>query len=151
MKEEQTVEPRRSYWTFGANPKTYDIEGAVAALQTDYWTTRDKPLSPGDRIAFWRFGGRDGRRGFVALGEVLTRPRIIPAPEKGFWRTENWPDPASRVSVRYFPLPRPLWLADMPGLKRLAVARATGGSVFSITAEDWIWLLEVALGWPAGE
>lgn len=37
---------------------------------------------------------------------------------------------------------------DVPLLKELKVARATGGSIFHVTPDQWDTLMEIVGGWP---
>jgi len=57
------------YWAFLASPRTYRIDRAVRELETDWWTTKGKPLRRGDHTFIWRAKGSDGRRGVVAFGQ----------------------------------------------------------------------------------
>ena len=61
-----------NYWTLVANPDIYDIDRAVQELDKDTWTTKGRDLRAGDLVAIWRASGRaGGRRGIIALGEVV--------------------------------------------------------------------------------
>ena len=57
-----------------------------------------------------------------------------------------------RVPVRYYtPSGLPLWLGASEHdelLHSLSVARATGGSIFRVTPEQWQRVLDVVGGWP---
>lgn len=57
-------------WIFQANPKIYDVSGAIRSLQEDTWLVqqhRDE-LRPGDRVYLWESGPDAG---IVAVCEIL--------------------------------------------------------------------------------
>jgi hypothetical protein len=59
-----------------------------------------------------------------------------------------------RATVRYLVPPAlPLWEREdaPPIVGRLSVSRATGGSVFVVTAEQWAAVLDAVGGWPEAE
>jgi hypothetical protein len=147
----------RNYWALVADPKRYDIVGAVAELDQDDWTVQKSDVKVGDRVAIWKVKGRTGHRGIVALGEVLTDPgpRIpLPASRKFCLDVKLLATAQRRVILRYVVPPNaPLWLEeDKSGLLgSLSVARATGGTVFKISSEQWRKLLVLLGGWRSGE
>lgn len=147
---------QRSYWALMANPKWYDIQGAVAELDEDDWTVRRSKVRAGDRVAIWKAKGRSGHRGIVALGEVLTDPASrtpLPASRKYCLDLSLITTTERRVIVRYVVPPKaPMWLEeDKTGLlDRLSVAHATGGTVFKIDPEHWSELLTLLGGWWNG-
>ena len=57
-------------WIFQANPKIYDIAGAIRSLKVDTWLVKrhGPDIRQGDRVYLWE-SGRDG--GIVAIAEVL--------------------------------------------------------------------------------
>src|SRR5690348_2449032 len=67
-----TLTPART-WIFHANPKVYDINGALQKLkEIDLVVTPHKAeVQPGDRVFVWR-GGDDA--GIVADGKVIATP-----------------------------------------------------------------------------
>lgn len=142
----------RRYWAFAATPAIYDVEKAVENLATDRWTTKGRDVRPGDRVVIWKSKGRDAYRGAVALAEVIGEPKIGSDTENPYWvdaldgeKTER------RVDVRYVHPPGlPLWLGSDPDgvLARLSVSRATGGTVFNVTEDQWDALLAAVGGWP---
>ena len=148
---------QRNYWALVANPQRYSIEAAVTELDEDDWTVSDSNVRAGDRVAIWRAKGRTGHRGIVALGEVLTDPAPrtpLPASRK-YNLDETLISPEQRrVVLRYVVPPNaPLWLEDDQSglLGMLSVARATGGTVFKISAEQWQKLVVLLGGWRSGE
>ena len=133
------VDGPRRYWALLANPARYRIEEAVRVLQEETWTTKGKAIAPGDGVIIWKAAGRDGRRGVVAFGTVEG------VPEAMAHASPYWVDPdegeriEERVPIRYeVPEGLPLWMKAAPKvLGRLAVARARGGTVFSVSEAEW--------------
>jgi len=121
-----------NYWALVADPKRYDIVGAVAELDQDDWTVHKSDVKAGDRVAIWKVKGRTGHRGIVALGEVLTDLGLrtpLPASRKFCLDAKLLATAKRRVILRYVVPPNsPLWLEeDKFGLLgSLSVARATG-------------------------
>ena len=142
-------EPRR--WALVVVPGVYDIERAIVSVSHDLWTTRGKDLRRSDQVLLWRARGKDGQRGVVAFGVVETDPEDLSDHDNPFWLTPPEATKAPRVSVRYVvPDGLPLWMRDHgPVLERLAVARARGGTVFSVADDDWNAVVALAGGWPA--
>jgi hypothetical protein len=145
----QERRPRR--WALVASPDIYDIERAIASVTHDLWTTRKKDLRRGDSVLVWRAGGRDRRRGVVAFGLVETDPEELADDQNPFWLKSEPAPTTLRVSVRYIvPSGLPLWLGEHQAvLERLSVARARGGTVFSIAEEDWAAVVALAGAWPS--
>ena len=135
-----------SYWALLADPRVYDIENAVRIMEVDWWTTRRSAVTAGDLVAIWRGAGNDGRRGVVALGEVLTDPEERRDNGNPFWlRPEAGDEIEPRVLVRYLGTKSlPLWVGDngTAVLEELSVFRARGGTVFRITRDQWQSLAE---------
>jgi hypothetical protein len=138
-----------------ANPKFYALDEAIAELEQDLWTVNRGDLHAGDRVVLWRTADTSGRRGVVALAEVLSEPAELPLPRAlwGYWRTltEDTAGPLRRVWVRYvLPPGVPRWLdEDADGVVAdLSVSPATGGSVFQVQPDQWDRLLRAIGGWP---
>lgn len=132
------------YWAFAANPDIYRVDDAVRELVEDTWGVKEKGVRAGDRCLIWRFKGSRGRRGIIALGEVLTDPSSSSDAHNPYWiKSDAGAAQANRVRIRYqTPSGLPLWLDEHPDLLTdLAVARASGGSIFRVTTEQWesIW------------
>src|SRR5215469_11038088 len=66
----------RRYWTLAADPARYRVVDAVRGLEEDWWLTGRGDLHAGDRVAIWKYKGRDDYRGILAFGEVLTDPEL---------------------------------------------------------------------------
>jgi hypothetical protein len=73
-----------AYWAFAANPARYRIVEALRDLEFDTWTTHDRPIRAHDRALIWQTRDVDGRRGIVALAEVLEPPAVI-ADHSPYW------------------------------------------------------------------
>ena len=137
----------RSYWALGADPKRYRIEDAVRELDIETWNTESE-LTPGDRVALWKFKGSGAQRGIVGLAEV-TREAVT-VDTSSFWVSdEAGSTPTPRVSLRLALLPDgPLWIDDVPELAEWSIARASGGTTFRVSDEQWELLLRRIGGWP---
>jgi uncharacterized protein DUF3883/EVE domain-containing protein len=149
------------FWTLAANPGAFRVEDNVREQDEELWRT-NRDVARGDKVAIYKYKGRENYRGIVSLGEVLTDPQIMyippgtdpyevissygrPLPARAEW---SW--------VRYVRAPRmPLW-ADLGSgsvVDELAVARAQGGTVHQVTSEQWERLVEEAglAVWPPDE
>ncbi len=143
--------PRRSYWTWVANPKMFQIDDAIRERDTDRWMTKGKAVKPGDRGVVWRSLGSDGKRGVVAIGEVISEPYMARPDEDPYWL-----GPAEEseefVDVRYVQLDGlPIW-SGTPVLDQLGLNadRARGGTLFVLEADQWLGLLQIARSQRAG-
>ena len=134
------VTDERSYWAFVCRPDRFAGLEAVATLSEMEWTVDRGEPKPGDRLLLWQAKAGGDRRGVIALGEVIEGRRLAGCPvvEAGFWR-DAIPELTERIRLRVFPLPGlPIWEDDAPELlNQLAVARARGGTVFSLEPEQW--------------
>jgi hypothetical protein len=150
-----------SYWTLAAHPDNYRVLDSVLEQDEDWWRTGDRHIARGDRVAIYKYKGREATRGVIAFGEVLTDPKVmeILAADEPYALDSpgrrKLPDLGPRVRVRYARAPRlPLWAEDgrRSVAAELAVARAQGGTAHHVTVEQWRRLLEEAGGvnWPSG-
>jgi hypothetical protein len=108
---------RRRYWTLAAHPARYRVVDAVRDLDEDWWLAGTADLHAGDRVAIWKYKGRDERRGIVAFGEVLTDPEMrgLRDGERAYWTDPEAKAAARRVRVRYVIKPsESLWLEPAP-------------------------------------
>lgn len=139
-----------NYWAFLADPTRYHIEKAIHSKEADTWVTRGRKIKAGDKVIVWKSARDDGKRGMVALGEVLTDPEMLTDNENPFWVKPPKSDEAEeRVRVRYVLLPNlPLWLHEDTSdvLNSLSVSRARGGTVFTVTPEQYQALISKAGG-----
>jgi len=143
---------QRNYWAFLANPKVYNIEKAIREQEEDSWTVPRSDVRTGDRAIIWKAKGNDLHRGIVALVEILTDPIPAKARNGEYWVDQQKANKQiDRVQVRYLvPSILPLWedQGDLSILKELSVARATGGTVFHVTPDQWDTIMELVGGWP---
>lgn len=144
------TKPKPRAWAFFANPKLYRIDEAIRERGDDTWVTAGRDIHRGDRVILWRGRGRDGHRGIVAFGEVVSEPRDLDDSDNPYWAEPQEPKLEPRVRVRYVHLDRlPLWLGTHDEvLSQLSVSRAKGGTVFNVTDEQWDLVIELAGGWP---
>ena len=88
----------------------------------------------------------------MALAEVLSDPEECVDARNPYWvDPEAGYEAQERVLVRYIHAPlSPLWLGEegVGILAGLSVSRATGGTVFRVTPEQWDEIVELAGGWP---
>lgn len=142
-----------NYWAFLANPKLYNIQKAIQEQEEDSWTVPHRDVRAGDRAIIWKARGNDSQRGIVALAEILTDPIPAKARNGEYWVDQQRANQqVDRVQVHYYQIPSilPLWddRTDVPFLKDLSAARATGGTVFHVTSDQWDTLMELVGGWP---
>jgi hypothetical protein len=137
----------RQYWAFSANPSIYDLVGAVEKLHEEYWTVKESDVRAGDRAILWKAKGNTATRGIVGFAEVLTDPKevsLTPA-QAAFCIAPDLLQPARRVKFRMVRGTRlPIWAENNLLVQDLSVARATGGSVFRVTPEQWHAVVEAA-------
>jgi hypothetical protein len=127
-------------WALCVDPSVYRIEDALSEQAESLWTTKRSQVRMGDRVLIWRTTGKDGQRGVVALGEVISDAEIRHDAGSPYWIGAGaGATPEPRVLVRYVHAPQlPLWLGEHRSLLAdLSVARATGGSVFKVTESQW--------------
>jgi len=135
------------YYALLCNPDRFDGLGVVAALPEIAWTVNRMNPQVGDRVILWQAKGRGDHRGVIAIGEVTRGVLNEPCPEAeaGFWREEdNGSQP--RIRFKTYEAPGlPLWEHEAhEWLGQLAVARATGGTVFSLDPDEWARIAELA-------
>ena len=133
------------YAALACNPSFYDGEAALAELDEVSWSCpRGEPLQAGDRVVVWQTKDERGRRGIIGIGEVtrgVVDEASLPAEER-FWRMPGQLSPeryAPRVRIK--PMRSrgvPIWDdEENRWLRDLAVARARGGTRFSLRPEEW--------------
>ena len=145
-----------AYWILAAHPANFRVLDSVLERDEEWWRTGDRSLAKGDRVAIWKYKGREAKRGVVGLGEVLTDPEVMDQPDEPdrFWLGggRELPPIAARVRVLYVrPAHLPIWYGEDPSsvVNELSVSRAQGGTAFHITDEQWNRLLTEVGGWPA--
>ena len=142
------------YWALCCNPDVYDGYGAAKELDQLCWTLDRGAPMPGDKIILWQAKGKAkaGRRGIVALGEVIAPPTETSesGAEATFWRREPESEIALRTRFSVLHLPNiPLWEDEHPNLlSNLSVARARGKMVFHVTRDQWEAVQAIARNEP---
>jgi hypothetical protein len=132
----------RRYWAFCCNPREYRILEAVNKLKIDWWQTKGSRIQVGDRALIWQTRDTRGRRGIVALAEVVQGPEVRSDEGNRYHRVyDNSTIKAQLVGVSYIPLKNYLWsgrsLGEDDFLSSLSVAKARGGTVFHVTPHEW--------------
>lgn len=149
--------PRRSYWTLASHPARFRVVDSVRNLDEDWWLTGGADLHKGDRVAIWKYKGRDDHRGIITFGEVLTdpEPHELTDSDRKYWIDRNVMTAAPRVLVRYaIKLAEPLWFENASPesvIRQLPVSRAQGGTAHHVTFEQWDQLMDLAGGWPSSD
>ncbi|HEY0696880.1 MAG TPA: EVE domain-containing protein [Micromonospora sp.] len=140
-------------WFFQSNPKLYDIEAALAALDRIWWRVPQytAEIHTGDVVALWR-SGRDA--GVVGLGRVVAEPQVRPMDpaEMPFVREpEEVADNVTRALVRVMAVPfvpkeRVRAIAE---LQQHQVVIAPMGTVFPVSTAEWAALSKLLPAAPA--
>lgn len=129
-------------WIFQANPKIYDIDGAIRQLKEVNWRVAQhkERIRKGHRVYVWRSGPEAA---IIAIAVVLIDPAVLPEPEeqRAFDRGgEESELHQLRVTLRVERLVEPPLTKDelrrQSGLENLLILRMTQGTNFPITAEE---------------
>lgn len=135
------------YWTLVADPKEYRILEAISSLDEDWWTSGQSDIRPGDQVAIWKAKGGGTQRGIVALGKVTSGPLYRADKDNPYHLNLGRASGIiPRVAIRYVLLPEPLWETGphAPLISSLSAARAYGGTVFRLSAEQWSQIEAIA-------
>jgi hypothetical protein len=137
------------YWALCAKPQKYKVREAVLDGKPSYWITNRSDVRKGDFAVIWQGRDKQGKRGIVAFAEILSDPVELEDYDDPYWiKQEESQRQKPRVPVKFHLSPcLPLWVDDsLVGnfLRSLSVAKATGGTVFHITPEQWKKLLELS-------
>lgn len=139
----------RRYWTFVADPTEYRISEAILRLDRDWWTCGRSDIRVGDGIAIWKAcGGKGAGRGVIALGRVVEGPVSRGDADNPFHlNPQRAREVMDRVAVSYIALRHPLWDDGKHGemISSLNAARAYGGTVFTLSPEQWGALQDFAV------
>ena len=129
-------------WIFQANPRIFDIDGALRSLPQLDWVVRQhkQEINAGDRVYIWRAGSDPG---VVAVGTVMGGPEERPPdPEsEQFNRSDDeLTAPELRVSLSLdrvldVPVAREAILDDEV-LRDLQIVRQPQGTNFAVTADQ---------------
>jgi hypothetical protein len=128
-------------WIFQANPKSYDVRGAVKALKYEAWSVNDHrdKIGPGDRVYLWESGSEGG---IVAVAEVLDRPSLRPPaePSKPFVRDARFEVEHLQVGLEIRQVLEPLLpratLRNHPNLQSLSILRFAQATNFPVTPAE---------------
>lgn len=128
-------------WFFQSNPKLYDLDRALTALDRIWWRVPQYTgeVHSGDVVVLWR-SGKDA--GIVGLGRVVAEPQLRPmdpgektfvlAPEEG---ADNVTRALVRVmAVAFLPKSR---VQAIAALQDHQVVVAPRGTVFPVSSDQW--------------
>jgi hypothetical protein len=130
-----------SAWIFQGNPKNYDVEGAIKALDVIMWAVNQSPkqIKKSDKVYIW-VSGSDG--GIIAAGTILCNPEMRqPVADDPYIRGESLKDELYlAVDIRLerkldTTITRNFLLAD-ERTKRLEVITYPGATNFRVTKEQ---------------
>jgi hypothetical protein len=131
-------------WFLQANPKLYDVDGALATLDHIWWRVPQytSQVRIGDVVLIWRSGADAG---VVGVGRVTTEPQARSAPDPAqapFLLGDGDWGPATEVRVRVQPtdLITKATVQALPALKDHPIVVAPMGTVFPIEDEAWTQL-----------
>jgi len=133
---------QKAAWIFQANPKYFDIAGAVKSLKLRTWGVKKykNQIFPGDTVYIWQAGPNAG---ILGVGEVLDKPQELPFPEeeKPFIAKEgNFKEIDTRVRVKINKVLDPPVLKNKvlsdPILSNLQILKMPHGAVFPLSAEE---------------
>lgn len=133
---------QKSAWIFQANPKYFDIAGAVKSLKLRTWGVKKykNQIFPGDTVYIWQAGPNAA---ILGVGEALDKPQELPFPEeeKPFITKEgNFKKIDTRVRVKInkvlaTPVLKDKVLSD-PILSNLQIIKMPHGAVFPLSEEE---------------
>lgn len=130
-----------SAWFLQANPKMFDINGALASIDRIWWRVPQytSEIAPGDIAVIWRSGSKSG---IVGVGRVLSEPQNREGhepTEMPFLLADEEDGPTTRVLLAVTPCE----FVSKDQVKALAafhehqIVRAPMGTVFPIDADAW--------------
>ena len=147
--EEQMASAPTRTWIFQANPKLYDIDGALSHLTEMTWqvSAYNDQILPGDEVFLWKSGDEAG---VVAEATVLTPPSIMESSEEErrfAHDTEKFAGSQRRVRLRIDavikpPLSRDVVRADVR-LADLSIVKFSQGTNFAVTPEQAVVIREL--------
>src|SRR5271157_2603970 len=125
-------------WIFQANPKLYDIDGALMSLREMSWSVNQykQSINPGDAVFLWRSGPEAG---IVAGATVLTAPAMMEQDALQFAvQADKFDKVGLRVRLRIdgvypVPLSRSFLSARLPDL---SIIQSPQGTNFAITPDE---------------
>lgn len=132
--------PTCNYWSFACDPRLYDALAACRELKEITWASKRKQIKSNDKCIVWQTKSGGKNRGVVGVGEVTDPPAQLPFPDKERpYQLADFEYVTERCRIKLMHYERlPLWLSrNLDLLSSLAVARAHGGTVFSLQPEQW--------------
>ncbi len=128
-------------WFLQANPKYYDIDAALSALDRIWWRVPQytNEIHVGDVIVLWRSGKNAG---IVGLGRVVAEPqwRAIDETEEPFVLSdEEGADDATRALIRVQAIPfiAKETVQGIAEFQKHQIVVAPMGTVFPISSTEW--------------
>ena len=128
-------------WFFQANPKYYDIDAALGALDRIWWRVPQytNEIHVGDVIVLWRSGKKAG---IVGLGRVVAEPQwcAIDETEKPFVLSdEEGADDVTRALIRVQAIPfiAKETVQTIADIQKHQIVVAPMGTVFPISSTEW--------------
>jgi hypothetical protein len=138
------------YWALNANPKYYEIVGAINNLDRDWWLTGKSNIKSGDRLVFWQSKDSNGKRGVVGFGVAIGDPVDKSGDLDNIYWTKKHEkkikEKKKRVQVRYVKIKKPIWEDSKRNKALLTGLTVCGGqgTSFHVTEEQWEKLLKIA-------
>ena len=130
----------RNYWAIACNPNRYTGWEASQILDEIAWEINQSKIQLGDRLIVWQTMADGKERGVIIVGEVIAGTQLIESPteERQFW-LDKVIGKTERIRFHVIRLPGlPIWLNERNAwLSELAVARARGGTVFTLQPHQW--------------
>jgi len=100
LQEDEGADMQNQFWIFQANPKHFDLPGALGKLDEVAFAANQKSelMQSGDTVFFWESGPSGG---LLGTGEIIDGPKIMKNPEKEnlFKKSNELPDETLRVIV----------------------------------------------------
>lgn len=145
----QSKKPAENYWVFQANPRMYDLIGALREGSVSRWKVsahRDK-IHIGDKVIIWATGTDAG---CYALAEVTGELDMIAKDEneKVFYKDESYAQaqPRVEISVTHNLYDRPILRSQIAGVIELADLKVgMQGTNFTATKKQYETLEKLAL------
>ncbi len=127
-------------WIFQCNPKMYDIDGALEAIDEIWWTVPQHTahVHAGDRAIIWRSGDEAG---IVAVGRVASEPaaRTDLGDDHRFYISPPKAEAATRVllQVTRCPFVPKAAIAELGPMEENRILTAPLGTVFRVSEAQW--------------
>lgn len=128
-------------WVFQANPKQYDVDAALEALDHIWWRVPQytSEIQVGDLVVVWRSGKEAG---VIGVGRVLAPPQLH-VPDESEARFVVHPDEAPSSTTRVLVAVAPAHfiakerVKAIPELSEHLIVTAPMGTVFRLSADEW--------------